>query len=633
MKNDDSRVEYDVTRILMAAVDGNATLDELAEVNRRILADPSLASFVVDVMSQESWLTWYSTKSRNGGSMRADLLEQIVATASSAKSAGTSTGTVPQRDPAFRPVAGATAAWRARLTRASRSSYWATAAALLAVAAGWTLGFGQASRQFSQREYTAPSLAEPGSLGEPRYAARFVQGTACLWNLDGRAAYLTNDTLHTGETLNLLEGLAELQVDWTGGRAALSIEGPAGLVLTAERGASLSHGKLTAEVKSTDSQFILTTPNGQIEVASDASLGIAIAGGDVELHVFTGQAFVSLPWTADSTGVKRVGVKAGESLRVAANADGMVSMVRGESSPGAFASQTSMGSDGLHVTREYAREVLAAQPLIYWRFEDKNPQRINNAAADRYHGRVVGVAEMIRDRSNQYLDLGAALTDEAYSTYLVSEEPIRESFDAGYAVEAWIKPSHYHWCSLVALICPPPEPDWRSPHALLLELGGPRAAESSIEHPGRLRFLHRNPPSDVAGSGTSVFSEELYDLRRWQHVVAVKEGDRLKLYVNGKLSATGVDPTPLASGWRLLVGQLDEKQNYRRFIGQIDELAVYPHPLSEQDIVRHYELIRHPRRTEPRNPEASRTARKVRGWVVPQLIDSAANPVWAIPRS
>jgi hypothetical protein len=42
------------------------------------------------------------------------------------------------------------------------------------------------------------------------------------------------------------------------------------------------------------------------------------------------------------------------------------------------------------------------------------------------------------------------------------------------------------------------------------------------------------------------------------------------------------------------VGQLDQNRDNRRFIGQIDELAVYPRALSDQEIRRRYELLRAP---------------------------------------
>jgi hypothetical protein len=42
------------------------------------------------------------------------------------------------------------------------------------------------------------------------------------------------------------------------------------------------------------------------------------------------------------------------------------------------------------------------------------------------------------------------------------------------------------------------------------------------------------------------------------------------------------------------VGQLDQNRDNRRFIGQIDELAVYPRALSDQEVRRRYELLRAP---------------------------------------
>ena len=48
----------------------------------------------------------------------------------------------------------------------------------------------------------------------------------------------------------------------------------------------------------------------------------------------------------------------------------------------------------------------------------------------------------------------------------------------------------------------------------------------------------------------------------------------------------------LGSRHEIIIGQLDREQFYRKFVGQIDELAVYSRPLSEEEVVRHYKLIR-----------------------------------------
>ena len=53
----------------------------------------------------------------------------------------------------------------------------------------------------------------------------------------------------------------------------------------------------------------------------------------------------------------------------------------------------------------------------------------------------------------------------------------------------------------------------------------------------------------------------------------------------------------LPPGLRVIVGQLDESRVERPFTGQLDELAIYPRPLSVEELRRHFELIRNPAAT------------------------------------
>ncbi|MAT71773.1 MAG: hypothetical protein CMJ58_19875 [Planctomycetaceae bacterium] len=596
--------EFELTRILMAAVDGQATDAELQRANAMVTDDPALARVVVDVLTQESWLTWHSTKARQDGELRGDLLQQIVAAAQSTAAAGARETTVSAGAPARRSDARSASGW-----------LLAALAASVVVAAGWGYHIGRSQRDAP----VANSGASPALQDEeaPAYDARIVHRTACLWSSSGDVLFDDNYALRVGEALTLLEGLAQLQIDWSAGQATLEIEGPAGLVLTADHGASLSHGKLTADVAGAASPFRLTTPNGEVEVAEGTKLGLAIAGGAVEVHVFEGRALAKIPWADDQSDSKQVTVGTGQSLTISAASDGRVHWQRGTASRDSFAWQRSMGADSLRIPPQYVQAVLEAKPLLYWRFEEANPDHVTNAAGDRFHGRVVGTAEFVKHGDNQVVELGSTPTERAYTTFLTTDEPVADVLDEGYSIEAWVKPSHYHWATLVGMVCPPPAPEQRRPHAFLLELGGPRAAATSIEHPGRIRFLHRNPPSDDVSLGTSIFSEQAYDLRQWQHIVAVKRGAAMALYVNGKLTAAGDDTTPLPAGWRLIVGQLDEGQDYRRFIGQLDELAVYPRSLTEQEIRSHFELSRRSQRALP--PPA--TDRAVRLQIKPPAVD------------
>jgi hypothetical protein len=253
-----------------------------------------------------------------------------------------------------------------------------------------------------------------------------------------------------------------------------------------------------------------------------------------------------------------------------------------------------MRSDKLLVSPEYVREILRGKPSLYWRFEGESPDVIRNEAGDRRHGRLVGSVQWIGQQDNGNVDFGAGLSAEELHAYIISDEPVTDDFSDDYSIEMWIKPSHYHWGTVASLVGDPPQPGWQNVHGMLFELGGPIAYPSAIEQPGRVRFLHRSPPSDDSAKGTSCFSGKPYALRQWQHVAAVKEGSQMRLYVDGELVASGEDASNLPPGLCLLVGQLDQNRDYRRFIGQIDELAVYPRALSDQEIRRRYELLRAP---------------------------------------
>jgi hypothetical protein len=584
------QVEREVAAILMAAVADEASQDDLEKLNSILTAQPDLAEFVVDLMSQESWLSWYSARSRNG-EIRSELLEQIAQVVQSSTETPCCAASITSPTPAAPRPLHVRSRWLGLLTRSSRLA--ASLAAMLLVAIGVLLGLsfakwrdfgGLISRDFAEMD-------SPSAFPE-NYRARYVHGTACLWNQEVNAALSMDDALRTGESLSLLEGLAELQLDWNGGSAALRIEGPAGLVLTAERGASLSHGRFTADIDAAEGRFRFNTANGLIEVTGSASLGVAVMGSDVELHVFKGTAEFVGPWTRADTALDPVEVNAGEAIRIASDMEGRMRIDSDTASLSSFVSKVSMGSDHLTISPEYVRQIVDAGPLVYWRFEDDDPARIANEMGDKYQAVLAGEAERVRQGGNTSLELGGGLTDLALQSYVYCDTPLEADFSQGYTLETWVKPSHYHWGSVIGFLGDPEQPGWRVPHGLLLEIGGPRSSDTEIEHPGRVRYLHRNPPGGDFNSGTSCFSKDAYELRKWQHVVAVKSIDQMHLYINGQLVAEGSDGSTLAPGLKIIIGQLDREQFYRKFIGQIDELAVYPRPLSQEEVAEHYKTVR-----------------------------------------
>jgi hypothetical protein len=117
-----------------------------------------------------------------------------------------------------------------------------------------------------------------------------------------------------------------------------------------------------------------------------------------------------------------------------------------------------------------------------------------------------------------------------------------------------------------------------------------------VHQPGALRFLHRWPPG--IDGGINLFSRHVFVPHRWHHLVTQQDGDSLELYLDGELTGRiPIDPNETAADCQLLLGRLKlrplptpHRDQVRSFVGQLDELAIYDHPLSAAEVRRHYEL-------------------------------------------
>jgi hypothetical protein len=164
-----------------------------------------------------------------------------------------------------------------------------------------------------------------------------------------------------------------------------------------------------------------------------------------------------------------------------------------------------------------------------------------------------------------------------------------------------VKPSHSHRGGIASLVSSPHKDGsyaaQTNMHAFSLELTGAQYSQAlkvqglKNVYRSRIRFLHRDPPGGDYNTGTSCFSADPYVFRRWQQIVAVKQGRKMKLYVDGKLAATNEDPTFLARNLYLEVGQFIGTARVLPFVGQLDELSVYKRALSEKEIKQHYKSM------------------------------------------
>ena len=113
-----------------------------------------------------------------------------------------------------------------------------------------------------------------------------------------------------------------------------------------------------------------------------------------------------------------------------------------------------------------------------------------------------------------------------------------------------------------------------------------------------MRYLHRDPPGLDPKVGTDCCSDVPYRLRRWQHVAAVKRGPDMEIYLDGKLVGAKRDDSSLAQHLCIIVGTsgiprkgapLDRQC---KFIGQLDELAIYDRALDREEIKQHIDAVK-----------------------------------------
>jgi hypothetical protein len=305
-----------------------------------------------------------------------------------------------------------------------------------------------------------------------------------------------------------------------------------------------------------------------------------------EVHVFHGQVSVEPNQTA--SGTNEINLEEGEAVRISARSEGGFSIVKFEASEDNFASARSPGFDSLNLGEEYVRAVAESQPSIYWRFEElkgEYPGFVENqGSAPGMNANVVGNPGWRQYGDNRVVELGVSASSAFRALEPWPQEPLDE-----YAIEMWVKPLLFHHGEVICLHAGEPLEDGRYAHTMMLE----SVAQHFFTHrlsglpENRFRFVHRKLRSNEPIQATSLFAEHEYQARVWQHVVAQKKGDRQMLFIDGQLSAEQSNPALLTGNVQILVGQVYPNSVYRRFVGQIDEVAIYERCLSPKELRGH----------------------------------------------
>jgi concanavalin A-like lectin/glucanase superfamily protein len=425
--------------------------------------------------------------------------------------------------------------------------------------------------------------------------------TGCSWSNESQNSRYVGGGVRLGEEIALIEGIAELRL---GNGVYLSVEGPASLVIASPDSVVLQYGKITTHVPWPVSEFRVSAGSCQIS-ATDAEFGVSLTGSMIALHVFSGEVLATDGSAGERKGVSKdahrnvtpkngqfltsVIVKEGRALFAEAVQNGLLKVQYWDKANSSqFAARLTMAGQ-LPVTKAYNDVVMNSQPVGYWRFESDAEKTVENTVKDGVPLKIFGDLRISGLSGNRCAEFRPGS-----DCYLESTEPLNSIARKDYSVEVWVKPSHVH-CGTVLALCGKRPRDSVEMNAFLLELQSTQRHQVrgayGLTHPNTIRYLHRDPPSRDWTKGTSGFSTSPYQVRRWQHVVTTKQGDQMAIYIDGVLEGKATDARTLASKLWIVVGRQETIGRTYQFVGQLDELAIYPRALDAAEVLHHYQAI------------------------------------------
>jgi len=225
----------------------------------------------------------------------------------------------------------------------------------------------------------------------------------------------------------------------------------------------------------------------------------------------------------------------------------------------------------------YSEAVLGAKPIAYWRLgEFAGPKARDSAGARQDAGGTFedGVAFYLEGPQGAAFSGGAINRAAHFAGGRMSAR--LPELGSTYSIEGWIWNGLPHTARAVTgyFFSRGAEGD-RQAAGDHLGIGGTAASA------GRLIFFNGNERNELL-SGTNEVA-----WRTWHHVVLVRDGRSVRVYLNGELELSGeVDSTVPRTATLFLGGRND---NFANFEGKLDEISVYDRALTAEEVQRHFQ--------------------------------------------
>ncbi|MFD3443751.1 LamG-like jellyroll fold domain-containing protein [Microbacteriaceae bacterium 4G12] len=272
----------------------------------------------------------------------------------------------------------------------------------------------------------------------------------------------------------------------------------------------------------------------------------------------------SAPWRRPSMGYEDTGLEPGSSHTYRVR----VTDPRGNVAWSAIVPVTIAGADTVSA---YATDVLAGSPTSYWRLGEGTGSVVTDWAGHNTASLTPGVTRAAAGAITGDSDASTTFS-AASSTFAVGQDygPAPDTF----AIEAWFKTTSTSGGKIVGF-------------------GNSKTVTSTVtdrhvylDKAGRVFFGVR-PTTQ-----RTVNSEPGYNDGKWHQVVANLGPNGMQLYVDGVRVGQRTDAVAgqAYDGFWRIGGDLSWGGNAPYLSGTIDDVAIYPKPLSGADVNRHYSL-------------------------------------------
>jgi hypothetical protein len=301
------------------------------------------------------------------------------------------------------------------------------------------------------------------------------------------------------------------------------------------------------------------------------------ADGTGTCRVFDGKADVSL---LDSIGeVKRTQrLTANESVRVNPAKEDMRKI---QENNGDYPEIKQPPRPRLALPSTYAAELMAMGPSGYWRFEEilnkEVPDEVPGGARLLASGSAAIASESGGNHSGE-------LTKRWQTEFFQIPNRNVPMLQGDFSISMF---AQFNWLQNFALISAMRHDKRSQGNAFILQSYA--AFRRSGQSGTGLHAVLRDPPAWEGG--VEVFGNTLLRPLHWYHIVANRKGDQLSLYLDGTMVGSETIGTMPVDYRQIFVGRLNgnasqSRMEARGLVGHIDELAIFPRALSDEEILK-----------------------------------------------